>query len=396
MRRFCLRLLIAALLAGAALPALAGDPQISLLTFGPGEVYWERFGHNALLVRDTDGDTVYNYGLFDFRQKNFFLNFARGRMVYRLAADSLNRTLWFYDREGRWTVEQRLNLSPAQSTALAEYLRWNARPENAEYRYDYFIANCSTRVRDVLDHALGGELHRQLAGKPAGVSYRWEAVRLISPDLALALAMDAGLGPSADHPLDVWEQSFVPMALMQGVRDVRIPDQNGQPVPLVAGERQLLNGELPDAPSAPPDLRRLFLMLGVSGAALLLIYEFFRQRLLARLGFSALASTLTLAFGIVGLAFAAIWGLSEHWAGWRNPTLLLFNPLCLLLLPGWLRSARASWQPSMWHRRLTILVALLALASLPLTAMGIGAAKLQWIALALPMHLALAFAVRRR
>ena len=396
MRALYLRVLIAAVLASAALPALAGDPQISLLTFGPGEVYWERFGHNALLVRDADGDRVYNYGLFDFRQKNFFLNFARGRMIYRLADDSLDRTLWAYDRQGRWTVEQRLNLSPAQSTELAAYLRWNARPENAEYRYDYFIANCSTRVRDVLDHAVGGELRRQLAGKPAGVSYRWEAVRLISPDLALALAMDAGLGPSADRPLDVWEQGFVPMALMQAVRSVRISNEYGQPIPLVAAERRLLEGELPDAPKAPPDLLRLFLLVGLLIAALLLISVFFQQRLPARLGFSALASTLTLAFGIVGLAFAAIWGLSEHWAGWRNPTLLLFNPLCLLLLPGWLRSACANWQPSAWHRRLTILVAFLALASLPLAAMGIGAAKLQWIALALPMHLALAFAVRRR
>lgn len=64
-------------------------PQISLLTFQPGEVYWQRYGHNALRVVEARGEAVYNYGIFDFGQKNFALNFARGRMQYRLATEPL-------------------------------------------------------------------------------------------------------------------------------------------------------------------------------------------------------------------------------------------------------------------------------------------------------------------
>src|SRR5690242_13674537 len=50
---------------------------VSLLTFSPGEIYWERFGHNAILVRDraSGEEWAYNYGLFDFNQERFFLNF---------------------------------------------------------------------------------------------------------------------------------------------------------------------------------------------------------------------------------------------------------------------------------------------------------------------------------
>ncbi len=81
-----LLLLLAASVAHARRPPDAALlPTVSVLTFSPGEIYWQRFGHNALLVREPGGEArVYNYGIFDFQQKNFFLNFARGAMLYRL------------------------------------------------------------------------------------------------------------------------------------------------------------------------------------------------------------------------------------------------------------------------------------------------------------------------
>ena len=140
--------------------------RISVLTFAPGETYWQRFGHNAILVENTvtGANAVYNYGMFDFFQKNFFLNFARGYMVYRLDVDSLDRTLALYASEGRWVYQQVLALDAAQRLQLAVFLDHNARPENADYRYDYFRDNCSTRVRDALDTALGGALSRPFGG----------------------------------------------------------------------------------------------------------------------------------------------------------------------------------------------------------------------------------------
>src|SRR5262249_34065989 len=124
--------------------------EVALLTFGPGEELWERFGHNAIEVRNraTGAAVLYNYGIFDFAQENFFLNFARGLMTYRVAAGDPAEELPLYVAEGRWIVEQRLNLTAPQRARLAEFLAWNVRPEHAQYRYDYFRANCSTRVRD--------------------------------------------------------------------------------------------------------------------------------------------------------------------------------------------------------------------------------------------------------
>ena len=45
-------------------------PKVALVTFGPGRVYWERFGHNAIVVDDpaAGGRISYNYGVFDFQE----------------------------------------------------------------------------------------------------------------------------------------------------------------------------------------------------------------------------------------------------------------------------------------------------------------------------------------
>ncbi|MDE2148263.1 MAG: DUF4105 domain-containing protein [Gammaproteobacteria bacterium] len=365
--------------------------RISLLTFGPGQIYWERFGHNAILVRDPrNGEAlVYNYGIFDFSQKNFFLNFARGVMRYRIAADPLGADLAMYAAEGRSVTEQALDLSPAQSGKLARFLAWNARPENAQYAYDYFVDNCSTRVRDALDLALGGILHRQLTALPAAHNYRFEATRLIWPDHWLMLGMDVALGPAADRPLNLWQESFIPMVLARALRQVAVTDAAGHVRPLVVAERVLLPGALPPAPAAPPDLRLPFLLAGLTLAAMLLW--------LARAGrgahrwpFTALAGTLWLICGLGGLVLAAMWSLTEHWAAWGNENLLLLDPLCLSLPWLWRRVDGAG-------RWLATLVALLALASLPLRLLpGAYQHNLAFIALLAPPHLALASAAWRR
>lgn len=398
-RSFLSALLLGALLAWLAPPLAAqalppgGDTlEVSLLTFGPGEIYWERFGHNALLVRDrADGSEVaYNYGIFDFEEDDFLLNFARGRMRYRIAADVVTDDFADYRAEGRWIVEQRLDLAPAERVALRDYLAWNARPENAYYRYDYFEANCSTRVRDALDHALGGALKRQTSGRSRGYTYRLDALRLMAPEPLLMALIDLGLGPYADRRLDYWQESFVPMSLMQAVREVRLGDGTDAR-PLVAAETRLAPARLADPPALPPDLQVPFLLAGVGGAAALLALHAQRRRRLARIAHATLAVALALACTIGGGVLAALWGLTDHVSAWRNENLLLLDPLALFLLPAWIGSARANWRPSRRACVLAWVVALIAgFALFSKILPWFVQANLHWIVLLLPLHAALA------
>ncbi len=48
---------------------------------------YEKFGHTAIRVNDpiTGYDVVFNFGVFDFNTKNFYLKFIKGDTDYQLA-----------------------------------------------------------------------------------------------------------------------------------------------------------------------------------------------------------------------------------------------------------------------------------------------------------------------
>jgi len=402
---FCLLAFVG--MAGAQAPAEPASPEspipnpqsrlsISLLTIGPGEIFFERFGHNAIVVRDeASGQAVaYNYGIFDFEQEDFLLNFVRGHMRYRMAVDELEDDLAMYRAERRAILEQRLELTPEQTGALVRFLEWNAQPQHAQYRYDYFEANCSTRVRDALDRALGGALRAQSEGRSRGYTYRLDALRLMAPEPLLALAIDLGLGPYADQRIDFWQESFVPETLHNVVAQARLPRPGGD-VPLVSADATLAVGQIEEPPVLPRDLRVPFLIAGLALGALL-FWLGRSPRRAARVPLATFALVFELVCGLAGLVLLFLWFGTDHRAAWRNENLLLLNPLCLLLVPAWIgalrgRPARAWSRVVAW---LVVLFAAFALFSkiLPWFVQG----NLQWIVLLLPIHLALALVLARR
>ncbi|HEY9048371.1 MAG TPA: DUF4105 domain-containing protein, partial [Ohtaekwangia sp.] len=123
---------------------LSEQATISVITFGPwqGELY-SAFGHSAFRVYDPEQniDEAYNYGVFNFNQPNFYLNFARGYMYYQLGVFDYPRFRDVYIYYNRYIHEQVLNLTPAQKQKIYDFLQWNALPENEQYRYDYFFDN---------------------------------------------------------------------------------------------------------------------------------------------------------------------------------------------------------------------------------------------------------------
>ncbi|MBS0569976.1 MAG: DUF4105 domain-containing protein [Proteobacteria bacterium] len=373
--------------------------EVSLVTFGPGTELWERFGHNAIQITDraNGAQRLYNYGMFDFAQKDFFLNFARGRMLYRIDVTDPADEFPQYRAEGRWIVEQQLNLTPTQRLALSDYLAWNARPENAQYRYDYFTANCATRVRDALDKALDGAIHAQLIAPSRGFTYRMDALRLMRPQPVLMVLMDAGLGPFADTRLSYWAESFVPMEFMRYLRDVKVRDASGALVPLVARETVIEPGHLPEPPEYPSEWVWQALAVGVLSGLGLLALARARERAWARVAFSTTASLIDFVCGIAGLALIGLWTLTDHVAAWHNENIALLDPLCLLLVPAWIASVRARWQPSRFVKATSILVAFLAAFEFFLKIYpSFPQDNRFWIALLLPIHVALAASVNWR
>jgi len=387
--------------ATAAQDAAAPEAQPSLelsasvLTFSPGTLVWERFGHNALLLRNhrTGMSAVFNYGVFDFQQEHFFLNFARGRMQYQLDAASLDDTLDWYRDEGRWIEEQELKLTPEQLLALGRFLQHNLAPGNREYRYDYFRDNCSTRVRDLLDEVLDGALSAQLQGHMTSATYRSEALRLMSPNAPLAVGVDLALGHVADAPLDLWARSFVPGEFMAALRTVQVDDGHGGRQPLVRAERRLLDVPAPEAPNAVPRWWPALLLVGLLLAGLIVRAARPQASLLERRLLAAGTVSLCLLFGLAGLVLLSFWGLTDHWAADSNLTLAMLHPLWWLLVPACLGLGRRTVNRSVaafrWSCAFTALATLI-LAAARLAGWPLAAA----CALLLPLQIAICLALR--
>lgn len=381
--RFALLVLLWLAAASTAWAQPAGGVRVGVITMLPGEIFWERFGHNAVVIDDpaNSGPISYNFGFFDLDEPGFFRRFARGEMEYMLVALPLEQDLRYYREVGRGVTLQWLDLDPAQATRLAAELADNARPENARYRYDYFTDNCSTRVRDALDGALGGMLQAQMVARSQGNTYRSEAVRLASPAGWMWLGFDVGLGPFADRPLSRWQEAFVPMRLADSLREAKLADGR----PLVVSETELVPHRIAPEPAEAP---RRWWHWALAGAVLALGIVRLgtrSQRLLA-----AIALPLwTLCAGL-GLTLAYLWCCTAHRAGWANHNLLLFSPLCLMLLPGAIAILRGR-APGAWFARWLLAVAVGALGALVLQLLPGAQYAAPWIGLLLPVHVAFAW-----
>jgi hypothetical protein len=365
---------------------------ISLLTMGTGTDIWMLFGHNAILIQDnvSGADTVFNWGAFDFRQPRFIPRFLKGRMLYSVAGDSIEQVYLAYRYWNRWMRAQELDLTTAQKDSVLKQVQWYTRPENVNYRYDYFLDNCSTKVRDILDNALGGQMKTQAQGL-TGTTYRSHALRLMQPLYPIMVGVDIGLGRSADRELTKWEEMFLPKQLHDFVATLQIKDSTGATRPLVRSERTLVNSSRPPEPAAPPMLWPWFLGAGLLIAALFTSLSVSEKPRAAAIAFT----TFAVIAGILGLLLTLLWSVTDHKSAYANENLFIFNPLWLVLA---FPLAASTWKArrSVWAERLAVAVAALCVIGLLMHVVRLSAQdNLALIFLALPPALAIAFATRR-
>ena len=385
-----------------AAPAQSNDAaglEVYLVTFGQGELVFERFGHNAIWLHDGSAgtDSTYDWGNFSFRQPGFLRRFLTGDTRYWMEAKDADAMVDFYRRLGRTITLQRLDLTADQKLRLRDELRHNALEENKYYRYDYFVDNCSTRLRDALDRTIGGVLRRATDSVRTPLSYRRESVRLTDGDRPIQTGIDIALGRPADAPLTVWESFFIPMRLRDALRDVTVPNgAGGARVPLVASERTI--EPYPGTPrvverqTAPRLVWRL-LLAGVVLAALVAgIRVMAVSRRGAAWGLALVTAAWSLVCGLIGTILLLAWTATQHvfWA--RNENLFVASPLSLLLvvlLPMALLRRRAERAA----RGVAIAVVVLGLVGLVLALLPGGQENRAVVALFLPVHLAVAWSL---
>jgi len=377
----------ATLLVGLAAPALtpaqaaaqsAGSaPSITLVTFGPGHdswKVWELFGHNMIRVADPAAgtDLAYNFGMFDFNQKNFYWNFLQGRMWYWMQGDPAMDWIVGYQRMGRSIALQDLRMTPAQAEALATSLAVNAQPDQRFYRYQPFDDNCSTRVRDALNRALGGAIERQLSAMPSGATFRSRTATLTASNPGIYFGLMLLLGPSTDVPLSAWEDSFIPTNLAKYIESVTNPALEGGAAPLVAAASLLPEPDAKaEAPTAPSSWLGWFLVLGVIVGGVLAWTGTRSGAGKGRAPFLTLAGLWTLVSGIAGGLMAYLWAFTDHTYAYRNENLLQASVLGLAMF----------WLLARWARRDGAApggLRVLALVVAGLSTLGVALQLLPW------------------
>jgi len=179
---------------------LSPKATISVVTCGPGNELYSTFGHSAFRIYDPilGLDKIYNYGEFNFNAPNFYLNFAKGNLIYQLSTSSFNRFLRIYKYKNRWVKTQELAITTSEVQALFDFLENNAKPKNKSYRYDFFYDNCATKIEDVIKtvlkekvtfsnaHITSTKTHRDLIADYT-INHKWSKFGI---DLALGSVID--------------------------------------------------------------------------------------------------------------------------------------------------------------------------------------------------------------
>ena len=307
---------------------LPGNLYFELLTCSPGQEVYELYGHTALRAVDGQGmDVVFNYGVFEFSKPHFVWNFVLGRTDYTVQPIPFDIFLAEYEHRGSSVVSQRLNLTQAEARRLMASLVDNTRPEHREYRYNYLTNNCTTKVRDIIERHIDGEVMYHDAEKK---TYR-ECLHYYTAGHPWAeLGDDLLLGAGVDTILTDRNSAFLPERLMDYYAQAKIYDMEGNSRPLLTGPAEVLLQKRDVVPAEPGfPLSPLTTMLCFAGLCLLVMAcEVGFKRMIW--GYDILVM---LAQGLCGLLLTFMLFFSEHPSVDSNWQVWLFNPLPLFCMP---------------------------------------------------------------
>lgn len=337
MRNFILTILfMLAFLAEGRSQQLGADATISILTCNPGEEVYSLWGHSAIRVSDPDSgiDVVFNYGVFSPDQSNFIYRFAKGQTDYLMMGQRFVSWLPEYEKEQRSVYEQVLNLTPEGKNKLFAALLDNAKLENREYRYNFFVDNCATRVRDMIARNSGSpiqfpegqtqESYRQLI-KLYHHSFRW-----------IDFGIDLLVGKKAEEKVSLFGQMFLPDYLKDQFSKATI-SIDGQPQQLVVETKTLL--EYPNSKNKN-DLPWPIVVFGILFLLVLYIsfWAYRKDISIDWLDYSLMGIT-----GLAGIIIGWFTLFSEHPAMSPNYNLLWAFPLNIFFAAIW---SVKRWRPT--------------------------------------------------
>ncbi len=370
---------------------------LALVTVGPGDDIQNYFGHNALMLtnRRLQVSWVVNYGTFAF-DRRMLPEFIQGRLRFWVSIAPAEETFRRYIEANRSVRLQELNFDARQTRMVATRLFHDVQPQNRFYLYHHYYDNCSTRLRDIINDAVEGQLERACSG-PGRLDLRQHTRRHAQVAPSAALVMDFLLNDQVDRPVTRCDETFLPAELEKQVAALTYRNQQGKSLPLVTRSTTVFEAagreSVPDRPR-PIWPWTLFIGLLVGSVAIVLGYLVRTGRgALPRFGFGLLHIAVGLIFGLSGAVLFYMASFTDHLVTQRNENLFLANPVTLLAFPlGFFLALGRAWA-FRWMRYAFLFLAassgiLLLLKALP----DFDQDTLLPMALLLPVNFGLAFA----
>ena len=311
---------------------LSPESQISVLTCGPGNQVYSLYGHSAIRVIDSaiNLDIVFNYGVFSFNSGNFVYRFAKGQTDYMLAPEQYSDFYISYLSEKRSITEQVLDLTQNEKQKVWDCLVINARPENRVYRYNFFMDNCSSRIRDVFQKQIDGELIFN-EEKGEGKTFRQQVSECQKQIPWLDFSIQLVLGSPSDKIASAYNEMFLPEFLHKHFAGAKIL-KDGKERLLVKKQNVLIKEEHQDINFLWKYSPEIFFCV----LLLIILWISYREYQCKKIKY-VVDYFLFLITGFIG--FGLLWFVifSEHPALRPNYNLLWALPLNLIFILLWMK-----------------------------------------------------------
>jgi hypothetical protein len=288
--------------------SLSPNTEISVFTCGRGDQLYSTFGHTALRIQDNDNqlDIVFNYGAFDFRTENFYLKFLKGDLQYFVNVSSYDDFIFEYQMDRREVIEQKIDLTNEQKTALFELLNQNLASSDRFYTYKFIDRNCTNMVSDKLNAILGNNTITKVDDKT--ITYRELLYPYFDDYFWYKLGINIVFGQKTDEKA---EKLFLPVELLNSLDNLKIDEK-----PIIISKKTVVN-QVEKKP-AFSFLNSIYLVI-----AFLAIVVITNNK---KVYYSYLFLN-----GVLGLFLCFLGLYSQHEEVLWNYNALLFNPLFLLI-----------------------------------------------------------------
>ncbi|MEP2934967.1 MAG: DUF4105 domain-containing protein [Gilvibacter sp.] len=351
----CLFLLYSGMVLGQEIE-LSPKATVSVLTMGPGQSLYDSFGHSAIRLRDQGLgiDVVYNYGVYDFTDPNFYTKFAKGNMSYLLDRKPTAHFLSNYIDYNRWVKEQLLALSPKEAQQLFEFLENNLKPENRAYNYDFFYDNCATKVPEVIGKVISGGIIIDPTYLDEQKTFRTLIQENVHWNTWGSFGMDIGIGSVTDKIATANEHMFLPENVFLAFQKATRDEASGG-IPLVMETKDLfVNNPIPPRGEGLKSPLVLFGLLGI--LILFFTYRDYKKQERSRW----LDVSLAIITGVVGIILLLLWFATDHSTTANNYNVLWAFPFNVFIVLQLLKKQPKKWL-GRYMRFLIILLALLTL-----------------------------------